>query len=76
MRTRVVTAVGIAAVGMAMAGTAIAGPSSGRDKPGGYEAPVRPLSLFRPFELSADAGGPGNTGGQFSKVQIERFRCS
>ena len=76
MRTRVVTAVAIAAVGMAMAGTAMAGPSSGRDKPGGDEAPVRPLSLFRPFELSADAGGPGNTGGQFSKVQIERFRCS
>ncbi len=75
MGTRVVAAVAIAVAGMAIASTAMAGPSSGRDKPGGYEAPLRPLSLFRPFELSADAGGPGNTGGQFSKVQIERFRC-
>ncbi len=69
-------AVVIAAAGVAMASTAVAGPSSGRDKPGGYEAPVRPLSLFRPFELNSDTGGPGMTGGQFSKVQIERFRCS
>ena len=76
MRTRMMAVVVLATASVAMAGTAAAGPSSGRDKPGGYEAPVRPLSLFRPFELNEKVGGPGTTGGQFSKVQIERFRCS
>jgi hypothetical protein len=49
-------------------------PSAGIDRPfntsGIY---VRPQTV-RP-ELGASAGS-GNTGGQFSKVQIERFRCS
>jgi hypothetical protein len=51
------------------------GPSNGRDKPGGYEAVVRPLSLFRPFDLLEADAGVGNTGGGLSKTQIERFRC-
>jgi hypothetical protein len=72
MRVAVIAIAGVIAA--LTAGVAGAVPSNGRDKPGGIESIVRPLSLFRPFE-NAPEGGPGNTGGQLSKVQIERFRC-
>ncbi len=50
-------------------------PSAGIDRPFGTSGVhVRPQTTIRP-ELDASAG-TGNTGGQFSKVQIERFRCT
>ena len=50
-------------------------PSAGIDRPFGTSGVhVRPQTTIRP-ELDASAGS-GNTGGQFSKVQIERFRCT
>jgi hypothetical protein len=75
MMMRKVTIAIVAAAGLAATGTVAAGSANGRDRPGGFEPVVRPLSLFRPFEISADAGGPGTTDGQFSKVQFERLRC-
>jgi hypothetical protein len=59
-----------AIVGLVVLATAV--PSAGRDRPFGTAR-----QFVRPIRPEADGpGGGGNTGGNFSKVQIERFRCS
>jgi hypothetical protein len=53
---------------------ALAQPSAGRDRPYGTSR-----MYFRPDSVRPEADGPGgggNSGGNFSKVQIERFRCA
>jgi len=45
-----------------------------RDKPNST-SDLHLRKLLRPRPELAVTGGVGNTGGQFSKVQIERFRC-
>jgi len=53
--------------------TALASPSSGRDRPFSTSGV---FLRFAPIRPDLDAATSGNTGGQFSKVQIENFRCA
>ncbi len=59
---------------LALVGTGlIVGPASGRDKP--FSTSKLIAMKLTPSALVLDLARPGQTSGQFSKVQIERFRC-
>lgn len=70
MRTRVVAVLAVALLAVVVAAV----PSQGRDRPFGASRLV--AQEFRAFAATGPGGG-GNTGagGQFSKEQVERFRC-
>ncbi len=65
---------GVMALGLVVA-VALATPSSGRDRP--FSTSTIQLAKLGRFLAELDlAPAGGNTGGQFSKEQIERFRCT
>lgn len=57
---------------LAVAG--LAEPSAARDRPFGTSDLI--AAKWKPHISELDSGGTGITDGQFSKVQIERFRCT
>jgi hypothetical protein len=53
----------------------LAGPAAGRDKP--YSSSDLIAMKLKPSVFEKESGAkPGGSGGQLSKVQIERFRCT
>lgn len=64
---------GVMALGLVVA-VALATPSSGRDRP--FSTSRIQLAKLGRFLAELDLAPAGNTGGQFSKEQIERFRCT